>query len=403
MTAAPIALSELIGKSAAESIERLRRDLHQHPEIGMNTIRTAQKVENALQALNPDELQRFAGCGIAALFRGAAPSSGARRMLGFRADMDALPAPDESGAPYASVNGCAHLCGHDGHTAGLLAFAHWLAGHRAEYAGDVLLIFQPGEEGYAGAKQMIDDGLCKTFDLQEIYAVHGDPEVPLGQLKFRPGAMTASASLVKIVVEGQGGHGSRPHQAVDSVPAAAELVLAVQTIVSRNVDPQDSAVVSLASMNCGDLLAASVIPARVELAGTVRTFDNALEDRIEARMHDICRGIGEMNRCRVSLEYKRLYPVDVNDPELTAAVEAPAAAIFGKDNLLMDIKPYTVAEDFAFFSLVRPTVLFFLGLGDDKHSAKLHNPHFDFNDKALGLWTALFAEIAKRRLPRIEV
>lgn len=400
MTAASIALSELIGEQAAESIERLRRDLHQHPEIGMDTIRTAQKVENALKALEPDVLKRFAGCGIAALFRGAAPADIPRRTIGFRADMDALPAPDESGAPYASANGCAHLCGHDGHTAGLLAFAHWLASHRTEYAGDVLLIFQPGEEGYAGAKRMIDDGLLDAFELQEIYAVHGDPEVPLGQIKFRPGAMTASASLVKIVVEGLGGHGSRPHQAVDPVPAAAELVLAMQTIVSRSVDPQDSAVVSLTSMNCGDLQAASVIPARVELAGTVRTFDNTLDDLIEARMHEICRGIGEMNRCRVSLEYTRLYPVDVNDPHLVEAAVEPASSIFGKDNLLLDIKPYTVAEDFAFFSQVRPTVLFFLGLGDDKHTAKLHNPHFDFNDKALGLWAALFAEIAKRRLPK---
>lgn len=400
MTTAPAALADLIGEDAAQAIVRFRRDLHQHPEIGMDTVETAKKIEDAVRALSPDALKRFAGTGLAVLFKGAAPCPTPRPMIGFRADMDALPAPDESGAPYASKNGCAHLCGHDGHSAALLAFAHWLADNRAEYGGDVLLIFQPGEEGYAGAKKMIDDGLLETFDLREVFAVHGDPEVPLGSIKFRKGAMTASASLAKIVVEGLGGHGSTPHEAIDPVPAAAELVLAMQTIISRSADPQEAGVVSLTSMHCGDLKAPSVIPARVSLAGTIRTFDGALEDRIEARMRAICEGIAMAHGVRISLEYERLYPVDVNDPALVDAVTETVAGVFGKEKLLTDVKPYTVAEDFAFFSAVRPSVLFFLGLGDEEHAAKLHNPHFDFNDRALGLWVRLFASIARSRLPR---
>ena len=263
-------LESLIGREAAERIVAFRRDLHRHPEIGMETVRTSDKVEAMLRELGVDEIARFAKTGIAAVVRGAAGSAAPPARIGFRADMDALPAPDECGAAWASETPMrAHLCGHDGHTAGLLGFAAWAASHRADFAGEILLIFQPGEEGWAGADKMIKDGLFERYPVREVFAAHITGLEPLGKILAREGPMTACADLFDIVIEGRGGHGARPHQAVDPVPAAAELILGLQTIVSRNVDPALPAVISIGSVQAGDPGSRHAQPGAALGAGTL--------------------------------------------------------------------------------------------------------------------------------------
>ena len=259
------ALTELVGAEAARRIVEFRRDMHQHPEIGMDTARAADKIEAFLQTLPVEQVHRFAGNGVCAVIRGKKDGP----MIGLRADTDALPIQEETSVAWKSaIDKCAHLCGHDGHTAGLLAAATLLAQTR-DFAGSVVLIFQPGEEGWAGADKMIKDGLFERYPCREVFAIHGAPSRPLGTIAVREGAMTASVDIAYMTVEGRGGHGARPQETIDPMPAAAELILALQTIVARNINPADSAVVSCCFVQAGDPLAPTVIPQRVNLSATI--------------------------------------------------------------------------------------------------------------------------------------
>ena len=395
-------LESLIGREAAERIVAFRRDLHKHPEIGMETVRTSDKVEAMLRELGVDEIARFAKTGIAAVVRGAAGSAAPPARIGFRADMDALPAPDECGAAWASETPMrAHLCGHDGHTAGLLAFAAWAVQNRSAFAGEVLLIFQPGEEGWAGADKMLKDGLFEKYPVREVYAAHIAGLEPLGKILARAGAMTASADLFDIEVVGHGGHGARPHQTRDPVPAAAQLILALQTIVSRNVNPADPAVISVCSIQAGDPGAPSVIPERVRITGTVRTLSPAVRDLIEARIRETAESAAALAGAEAHVVYDRRYPPQINDAALAEAVlpviGRTAESMNGE---LDDGFPASMGgEDFAFMSEVVPGLYIRIGNDDAGHNTGVHNPKFDFNDRALAVWTAVFADIVRARLP----
>ena len=387
-------LEALIGQAAAEAVVDFRHDLHAHPEIGMDTARTCDAVEAFLKRLGVDEMKRFTDNGLAALVRGEKPGP----RIGFRADMDALPAPDESGAPWASTTTMrAHLCGHDGHTAGLLGFAAWATQHRADFAGEILLIFQPGEEGFAGADKMIKAGLFETYPVREVFAAHITGLLPLGTLQCRAGAMTASADLFDVVVEGRGGHGARPHLTIDPIPAAAELILALQTIVSRNVNPAEPAVLSIGCVQAGDPVAVSVIPPRVRIAGTVRTMSGEVRDLIERRILEAADGVAKLSGTTVKAVYKRVYPPQINDKALFEAVKPVFEAVAGDR---FELSPLSMGgEDFAFMSECVPGIYFRIGNDDETHCAGVHNPKFDFNDRVFGLWVKTFAEIAKARLP----
>lgn len=389
------ALTELVGAEAARRIVEFRRDMHQHPEIGMDTARAADKIEAFLQTLPVEQVHRFAGNGVCAVIRGKKDGP----MIGLRADTDALPIQEETSVAWKSaIDKCAHLCGHDGHTAGLLAAATLLAQTR-DFAGSVVLIFQPGEEGWAGADKMIKDGLFERYPCREVFAIHGAPSRPLGTIAVREGAMTASVNIAYMTVEGRGGHGARPQETIDPMPAAAELILALQTIVARNINPADSAVVSCCFVQAGDPLAPTVIPQRVNLSATIRTHSPKVRDKIEARFNEITQGIGTVFGGEVKLDYQRRYPPQINDPALVRAILPALQSVYGEAGVDTKFAPSMGGEDFAFMSEKVPGVYMQVGLGDEGHTAQLHNPGFDFNDLGLAYAARTFAAIVQERLP----
>lgn len=388
-------LEELLGPEEAARIIEFRRDLHRHPEIGMETARTAERIEAFLKTLPVERVERVEKNGVVALIKGEAPGP----MIGIRGDIDALPIQDETCTPWKStIEKRAHLCGHDGHAAGAMATCAYLSRHR-QFAGSVAVIFQPGEEGWAGADLMIKDGLFEKFPCKEVYAIHGDPQNPLGTIALREGAMTASVDIAEMTVEGRGGHGARPHETIDPMPAAAELILALQTIVSRNVNSAESAVISCCYIHAGDPLAPTVIPQRVALSATIRTLNPAVRDLIEKRFNEICAGVGTTFGGVVKLDYQRRYPPQMNDPALTEAAVAALTPVFGEANVKTKQLAMMGGEDFAFMSEKVPGVYMRLGLRDENHTASLHNPGFDFNDLALGHAVEAFAAIVAARLP----
>ncbi len=388
-------LIELIGEEAARRVVAIRHDLHQHPEIGMETHRTAGIAEAAMRRLGLEDIRRFAKTGVVGRLRGEAPGP----MIGLRADMDALTVQEETGAPWQSlVPKCAHLCGHDGHTAGLIAAMEYFAQHR-DFAGELVFIFQPGEEGWSGAKHMMDDGLFEAFPVSEVYAIHDHGLAPLGRMQLRKGAMNASVDLATFTVEGRGGHGARPHQAIDPVPVAAQLILSLQTIVSRNVNPTDAAVISVCWLEAGDVLSPTVIPQCVRLSAAIRTHDAGVRDLIEKRVKEVVEGLSIQTNTRVTVNYDRKYPAQINDAALVDALVPSLQETFGEAMVLTDFVPGMGSEDFAYMTEKVPGVYIQLGVDDETHHAGLHNPSFDFNDKVLGTWVRVFATIVKNRLP----
>ncbi|MDO5530930.1 M20 family metallopeptidase [Sutterella sp.] len=388
-------LEELLGAEDAARLVAFRRDLHRHPEIGMDTVRTAQKIEEFLATFPVDRVERVEKNGVVAVINGRA----AGPMIGLRGDIDALPVKEETGVEWTSCEEKrAHLCGHDGHAAGIMATALYLSKHR-DFAGSVALIFQPGEEGFAGADLMIKDGLFEKFPCREVFAIHGDPQNPLGDIAIRDGAMTASVDIAYMTVEGRGGHGARPHETIDPVPAAAQLILALQTIVSRTINPAESAVVSCCFVHAGDPVATTVIPQRVELSATIRTLNPAVRDQIEKRFEEICAGVAAQFGGQIRLDYQRRYPPQINDAELTRATIPALEAAFGAEHVRTKQLPMMGGEDFAFMSEKVPGVYMRLGLRDENHTAGLHNPGFDYNDLALGSAVTAFASIVRARLP----
>ena len=372
-----------------------RRDLHAHPELGFEERRTAGRVVAALRAAGVDEIHEGLGkTGVVGVIHGAQRSS--PRQIGLRADMDALRMSEENDFAWRSTTrGLMHGCGHDGHTTMLVGAARYLAETR-RFAGSAVLIFQPGEEGFAGAKAMIDEGLFERFPVEAVYAMHNWPQLPAGHIGVNPGPMMAAADHIEIVVHGKGGHGAHPYLTVDPVLVAAHIITAAQSLVSRNVSPIDSAVVSLCSMQAGDPGAFSVIPREARLVGTVRSFRPEVQDMIEERLSRLVDSVAVAFGATASLHYRRAYPATINSEAQAEFAADTAAALVGEDKVLRVLPPSMGAEDFSFMLQVKPGAYLRLGQGG---GCFLHNTRYDFNDEVLPLGAALFASLVERSLP----
>ena len=371
-----------------------RRDLHAHPELMYDVHRTAALVAEKLREFGCDEVVSGIGrTGVVAVINGRQPADGqAVRSIGLRADMDALPIKEATGLPYASKTpGVMHACGHDGHTAMLLGAARYLAETR-NFAGRAVLIFQPAEEGGGGAAAMIADGLVERFAIDQMYGMHNGPGMPLGTFSLRPGAIMASTDSIDLRIEGVGGHAARPHNSIDPVLAGAKLVIALQSIVSRSVDPLESAVLSMCEFHAGS--ARNVIPHTAELKGTVRTLSPQVRDLMEQRVREVVAGVAQLTGTSIELSYERGYPVVVNHDAQTAHAAAVAAEIVGEGRV-MDMPPLMSAEDFAYMLEARPGALIFIGNGN---SAGLHHPAYDFNDDAIVFGTSYWIRLVETTL-----
>ncbi len=375
----------------------LRRDLHMHPELGFEEHRTAKIVCERLAALGIEHHPGIGRTGVVAVVRGRVNASG--RSVGLRADMDALPMQEENTFAHRSrYDGRMHGCGHDGHTTMLLAAARYLHETR-NFDGTAYLIFQPGEEGYAGAKEMIADGLFERFPADRVFALHNWPALAPGRIGITPGPAMAAADRIEITIDGRGGHGAHPHAAIDPVLVAAHIITAAQSIVSRNVSPIDTAVVSICAMQAGNPGAMSVIPAHAKLVGTVRTFRPATQDMIERRLSELIPSIAAAFGARAVLKYERVYPATVNhDREAAFAVEV-AEALVGKDNVVGNLDPSMGSEDFSFMLQARPGAFARLGQGGAEGGCFLHNSTYDFNDAVIPLGAAYLAALAEKAMP----
>ena len=371
-----------------------RQDFHRHPELMYDLPRTAGKVAALLRSFGVDEVVEGIGrTGVVAVIRGR--GAGAGRTLGLRADMDALPILEATGAPHASQTpGVMHACGHDGHTAMLLGAAKYLAETRA-FAGTVVCIFQPAEEGEAGAKAMLDDGLMDRFGIDEVYGLHNAPGLPVGQFATRPGPLQASADEFRIVVTGKGGHAAEPHRAVDTTLAACQIVVSLQSIVARNVDPLASVVVTVGTFRT-DSGASNIIAQQAVLAGTVRCLSPAMRDLAEERVKAVATATAAAFGAVAEVDYQRGYPVTVNHAANTAIAIAAAESVAGAAQVDGATPPIMPAEDFSYMLEARPGAYVFLGNGD---SAQCHHPAYDFDDQAIPYGCSWFVALVEQRLP----
>ena len=380
-----------------------RRDLHAHPELGFEEVYTSARVVEGLKVCGVDRIHTGLGkTGVVALVHGRGRSAvNPGPMIGLRADMDALPLQEHNECAWRSTKaGLMHGCGHDGHTAMLLGAARYLVETR-RFDGTAVLIFQPGEEGYAGARAMIEDGLFERFDCQKVFAQHNSPETPLGVIGITPGPMQAAVDRLEIRVRGKGGHGARPHQAVDPVLVAGHIITAVQSVVARNLSAFDQAVVSLCSMQGGHPGAMSVIPGEVTLVGTVRTYSESVQDQIEDRLRQLCTGVAQGFGASAEVVYERVYPATVNTvPEAEFAADV-ATQLVGEDRVWRNMLPSMGGEDFSFMLQVKPGAYIRIGQGAPHGPGPhpLHNSRYDFNDDILPLGAALHASLVEQALP----
>ncbi|MEI4234121.1 M20 aminoacylase family protein [Roseovarius sp. D22-M7] len=374
-----------------DDITAWRRDIHANPEILYETHRTSALVADKLKSFGCDEVVTGIGrTGVVGVINGKATGSG--KVIGLRADMDALPILEATGAPYASkTDGAMHACGHDGHTAMLLGAAQYLAETR-NFDGTVVVIFQPAEEGGAGAREMCEDGLMKRFGIQEVYGMHNWPGRPVGSFAIRPGAFFAATDQFDIEVTGKGGHAAKPHETVDPTVMAAHLVTIMQTIASRNADPVDQVVVSVTSFQTSSN-AFNVIPQSVHLKGTVRTMSTQMRDLAEARIRAICEQGAAGFGGQATVTYHRGYPVMVNHEDQTGFAAEVATRVAGA----CDEAPLVMGgEDFAFMLEECPGAYILVGNGD---TAMVHNPDYDFNDDAIPAGCSWWAEVVEARMP----
>ena len=389
---------QLIQAISAKATE-WRRELHQNPQTMYEEEFASAFICRKLTEWSIPHERGIAKTGVAATIEGRRNHSG--RAIAFRADMDALDINETSGQPWASrIPGKMHGCGHDGHTATLLALAHYLQQTR-NFDGTVQLIFQPAEEGGRGAFRMLEEGLLERFPFDEIYGYHNWPMLPRGTCATRSGPMLAAVDNFTISLAGKGGHAAMPHSTRDVIPAAAQLVLALQTLVSRETDPLGAAVITVANLNAGTG-ALNVIGSSAVLNGTVRTFNSQIRDHIQRRMHEVAEGIALSYQLNSSVEYIRLMDATINHPDSTLHAQAAAAAIVGESNV-RDLDPIMGGEDFGGFLLERPGAFMAIGQAEpdptSPHSHGVHSPFYDFNDAIIPTAASFFAELAERRLP----
>ncbi|ANG99418.1 amidohydrolase [Brucella pseudogrignonensis] len=370
-----------------------RRDLHENPELLYDVNRTAEKVADALRAAGLDEVVTGIGrTGVVGVIRGQTNKSG--RAVALRADMDALPIFEETGAEWSSkVPGKMHACGHDGHTTMLLGAARELAQSRA-FDGTVIVIFQPAEEGGAGAKAMIDDGLFKRWPVNEVYGMHNRPNLEVGNFTINSGPIMGSVDVIDIVIDGVGGHAASPHHTIDPIPVTAALIQAIQTLTARTIDPLDSAVISITTIHGGD--AFNVIPQSIKLTGTVRTLREEVRDHVEERLTRAVQGIADAFGAKATLDYQRNYPVTVNHEHETELAALAAEAVAGAERVTRDMPATLGGEDFAFMLNEVPGAMINIGNGP---SANLHHPKYDFNDDVIAWGSSYWTTLVRQRLP----
>jgi len=374
-----------------EEITAWRRDIHAHPELLYDVHRTAASVVDKLKSFGCDDVIPGIGrTGVVGVIRGRKPG---KKVIGLRADMDALPLEEETGLPYQStVPGKMHACGHDGHTAMLLGAAKYLAETR-NFAGTAVVIFQPAEEGGAGGLAMVKDGLISRFGIEEVYGMHNYPGLPLGEFGIRSGAMMAAADHIEIAIEGKGGHAARPHLAIDTILVGAQIINQLQSIVARNVDPLQSAVVSICMFQAGHT--DNVIPQHARLRGTARSLTPEIRDLLQGRITEVVEGTARLYGAKAKITYHRGYPVLMNHERQTAFAADVAREIAGSDKVDTDLPPVMGAEDFSYMLQERPGAFIFVGNGD---SAGLHHPAYDFNDEIIPVGTSYWVRLAETAL-----
>ena len=368
-----------------------RQDFHENPELLFDVHRTAARVAQLCREFGCDEVTTGIGrTGVVVVIKGRTNASG--RVIGLRADMDALPIHEQTGVGYASkVPGKMHACGHDGHTAMLLGAAKYLAETR-NFDGTAVLIFQPAEEGGGGGREMVADGMMARWGIQEVYGMHNGID-PVGTMAVRTGATSAAADKIHILVEGKGGHAAKPHDCIDTTVVAAHVIVALQTIASRGVDPLKQVVVSVCTV-ATDSTAHNVIPQVVKMKGTVRTMDFAVQDYVERRVTEITLGTALALGATAEVDYRRGYPVTMNAPENTDYAAEVARAVSG--HVDTDTPPLMGAEDFSFMLLERPGAYIFVGNGD---TAMVHHPAYNFDDDVIPFGSSWYAGMVETRMP----
>ncbi|MCU1752711.1 M20 aminoacylase family protein [Pseudomonas sp. 6D_7.1_Bac1] len=366
----------------------LRQRIHAHPELGFEEFTTSELVAQCLTQWGYEVSKGVGKTGVVGTLK-----NGEGRSLGLRADMDALPIQEATGLPYASrIDGVMHACGHDGHTATLLAAAKYLAQTR-DFNGTLNLVFQPAEEGLGGAKKMLEDGLFERFPCDAIFAMHNIPGYPAGQLGFYSGPFMASADTVTIKIIGIGGHGAVPHKAVDPVVVCASIVIALQSIVSRNVNPQETAIITVGSIHAGNV--SNVIPASAEMILSVRALRPEVRQLLELRITELVNGQAASFGAQAEIDYYHCHPVLINDPEQTAFARQVAREWLGEGQLIEDLRPFTASEDFAFILEQCPGSYLVIGNGQGDGSCLLHNPGYDFNDACLPVGASYWVKLAE--------
>ena len=376
-----------------EEMKTWRQDLHRIPEIGLEEYKTSKYIKSKLSEFNIDFKDGYANTGIVAYIKGSKGNSD--KSIGLRADFDALPMPEKNNFDHKSTNeGMMHACGHDGHTSMLLGAAKHLSENN-DFDGNVYFIFQPGEEGFAGGQKMIEDGMFDDFKIDEVYALHNWPELPIGSIGVNNGPMMAAVDEFDIIVNGKGGHAAIPQLAIDPVVIASQIVLAVQTIISRSTDPVDKALISITKINGGT--AYNVIDDTVKLGGTIRTFKPETRSFCEKKINEIASGIAKANGAEAKIEFHltNKYPPTINSKKESEFAANVAKKIFGDANVNTEIDPSMGGEDFSYLLEKKPGSYLYIGQGDENHKAHLHTTKYDFNDNLLPIGVNYWVELVK--------
>jgi len=378
-----------------EDMQTWRRDIHKHPELGFEEIRTAQIVAEKLRAWGLEVHEGIGKTGVVGVLKGEGNSS---RTIGIRADMDALPLQEMTGVEHQSIHdGKMHACGHDGHTAILLGAAKYLS-ETQNFDGTVNFIFQPAEEGLGGGDAMVKDGLFERFPCDGVYGLHNMPDTPRGTFHIKKGCLMASADTAKVKIRAKGGHAAHPHRAVDPIKVGVQLYVALQTIVSRNVSPVDNVVISICEFHAGTAM--NVIPHDAELSASIRTATPEMRDYVEKRFKEICAGVASTFNVDIEVEYNRIFPCTINHDNEVDTIVKIAEEIVGAENVNTDAPVRMGSEDFSFMLEACPGAYIFLGAGDEDHRYHVHHPEYDFNDGILGIGASLWAKLVETELPK---